>query len=119
MTFEELEQIAESTRAEYAKYDHEINVCMGTGCLSQHSDQLKDALAKAVADQGKNVFVRRTGCMGLCAAGPLVLVDPEEILSALQSRQRRDHRCQSRRRARGRAAMQSARALRPASPRRP
>ena len=50
MTFEELEQIAESTRAEYAKYDHEINVCMGTGCLSQHSDQLKDALAKAVAD---------------------------------------------------------------------
>jgi len=50
MTIEELEQIAESTRAEYAKYDHEINVCMGTGC------------------------------MGLCAAGPLVLVDPEEIL---------------------------------------
>ncbi len=28
--------------------DHEINVCMGTGCLSQHSDKLKDALTKAV-----------------------------------------------------------------------
>ena len=76
MTLEELDQIAESTRAEYAKFDHEINVCMGTGCLSQHSDQLKDALAKAVAAQGKNAFVRRTGCMGLCAAGPLILVDP-------------------------------------------
>jgi len=80
MTIEELEQIAESTRAEYAKYDHQINVCMGTGCLSQHSDQLRDALAQSVAAQGKNAFVRRTGCMGLCAAGPLVLIDPEEVL---------------------------------------
>src|ERR1700733_11813036 len=80
MTLEELEQIAESTRAEYAKYDHEINVCMGTGCLTQHSDKLKEALGKAVQAQGKNAFVRRTGCMGLCAAGPLVLIDPEETL---------------------------------------
>ena len=80
MNIEELEQIAESTRAEYAKYDHEINVCMGTGCLSQHSDKLKDALAKAVETAGSSTFVRRTGCMGLCAAGPLVLVDPEETL---------------------------------------
>ncbi len=80
MTFEELEQIAESVRLANAKYDHEINVCMGTGCLSQHSDKLKDALTAAVDAQGKNSFVRRTGCMGLCAAGPLVLVDPDEIL---------------------------------------
>jgi len=80
MTIEELDQIAEATRAEYAKFDQEINVCMGTGCLSQHSDKLRDALAKQVEVQGKNVFVRRTGCMGLCAAGPLVLVDPDEVL---------------------------------------
>jgi bidirectional [NiFe] hydrogenase diaphorase subunit len=53
---------------------------MGTGCLSQHSDQLKEALDKAVEAQGKKALVRRTGCMGLCAAGPLALVDPEEIL---------------------------------------
>jgi bidirectional [NiFe] hydrogenase diaphorase subunit len=80
MTIEELEQIAESVRLENAKHDHEINVCMGTGCLSQHSDKLKDALTAAVGAQGKNTLVRRTGCMGLCAAGPLVLVDPDEIL---------------------------------------
>ena len=80
MNIEELEQIAESVRLENAKFDHEINVCMGTGCLSQHSDQLKDALAKAAESSDKKVLVRRTGCMGLCAAGPLVLVDPEEIL---------------------------------------
>ena len=80
MTIEELEQVAVSARLENAKFDHEINVCMGTGCLSQHSDQVKNALTAAVQEQGKNTLVRRTGCMGLCAAGPLVLVDPEEIL---------------------------------------
>src|SRR5579863_8931140 len=80
MTIEELDQIAESARAENRKYEREVNVCMGTGCLSQHSDKVKEALASAVKGQGKNVLVRRTGCMGLCAAGPLVLVDPEETL---------------------------------------
>jgi len=80
MTIEELDQIAEQVRTESAKRDYEINVCMGTGCLSQHSDRLKDKLTAEVAAQGKNAFVRRTGCMGLCAAGPLALVDPDEIL---------------------------------------
>jgi bidirectional [NiFe] hydrogenase diaphorase subunit len=80
MNIEELEQVAQTVRNDNAKFDQEINVCMGTGCLSQHSDQLKDALAKAVESQGKKVLVRRTGCMGLCAAGPLVLVDPDETL---------------------------------------
>src|SRR6516165_1243264 len=82
MNIEELEQIKESVRLENSKFDHEINVCMGTGCLSQHSDKIKDALGKAVEASGKKALVRRTGCMGLCAAGPLVLIDPEETLYA-------------------------------------
>ena len=82
MNLEELEQIAESTRQEHAKFDRQVNVCMGTGCLSQHSDQVKDALVAAIEQCGANAMVRRTGCMGLCAAGPLVLVDPEERLYA-------------------------------------
>ena len=41
MTSEELQQIAESVRSEHEKYDYEVNVCMGAGCLSQHSDKLK------------------------------------------------------------------------------
>jgi bidirectional [NiFe] hydrogenase diaphorase subunit len=80
MTIDELDQIAKTTQEENKKFDQEISVCMGTGCLSQHSDRVKDALAKAVESQGKNVLVRRTGCMGLCAAGPLVLVEPSETL---------------------------------------
>jgi bidirectional [NiFe] hydrogenase diaphorase subunit len=82
MNLEELEQIAESARLEQAKFDHHVSVCMGTGCLSQHSDQLKEALTAAVAASRTNAFIRRTGCMGLCAAGPLVLVDPQDLLYA-------------------------------------
>jgi bidirectional [NiFe] hydrogenase diaphorase subunit len=80
MTIEELDQIAKATQAENKRFDQEVSVCMGTGCLSQHSDRVKDALTKAVEGQGKNVLVRRTGCMGLCAAGPLVLVEPNEVV---------------------------------------
>jgi len=80
MNAEELQQISESVRQERSRYDYEVNVCMGTGCLSQHSDQLKAALEKEVAASDKKVFIRRTGCMGLCAKGPLVLVDPSETL---------------------------------------
>jgi bidirectional [NiFe] hydrogenase diaphorase subunit len=80
MTIEELDLIAKQVRAENAKFDYEVNVCMGTGCLSQNSDRLKDALAKAAAESGKNALIRRTGCMGLCAAGPLVLIDPDDVL---------------------------------------
>jgi bidirectional [NiFe] hydrogenase diaphorase subunit len=80
MTIEELDQIAASVRGEREKFEHEINVCHGTGCLSQHSDRVKESIAEAVQAQGKKVYVRRTGCMGLCAAGPLVLVDPEGTL---------------------------------------
>ncbi|WP_275066497.1 NuoF family protein [Acidisarcina polymorpha] len=73
-------QIAETVNAEHGKFDHEVNVCVALGCLSQHSDQLKDALTKEAAASGKRCRVRQTGCMGLCAAGPLVLVEPSETL---------------------------------------
>jgi bidirectional [NiFe] hydrogenase diaphorase subunit len=80
MTIEELEQIAESVKAENAKFDFEVNVCMDLACASQGSEKLRDALVKAVEASGKKVLVRRTGCMGPCSAGPLVRVDPEETL---------------------------------------
>ena len=56
MNIEELQQIAESVRLENAKFDYEVNVCMGTGCLSQHSDKLRDALTAAATASGTIVF---------------------------------------------------------------
>jgi bidirectional [NiFe] hydrogenase diaphorase subunit len=80
MTIEELEQIAESVKAENAKFDFEVNVCMDLACSSQGSEKLRDALVKASEASGKQILVRRTGCMGPCSSGPLVRVDPEETL---------------------------------------
>jgi bidirectional [NiFe] hydrogenase diaphorase subunit len=88
MTSEELQQIAETIHAEHDKFDYEVNVCMGTGCMSQHSGKLKDALTKEAAASDKRCHVRQTGCMGLCAAGPLVLVEtkgkPETLYGYVQ-----------------------------------
>jgi bidirectional [NiFe] hydrogenase diaphorase subunit len=86
MNIEELEQISQGVREENAKYDYAVNVCMDLACISQHSDQLKEALVKAAETSGKRVLVRRTGCMGPCSCGPLVRVDarvdPEKTLYA-------------------------------------
>ena len=39
---------------------------------------MKAALEKEAEGSGQKCHVRRTGCMGFCAAGPLVLVEPTE-----------------------------------------
>jgi bidirectional [NiFe] hydrogenase diaphorase subunit len=75
MTSEELAQIAESAHAERKLADFDVNVCVALGCLSQHSDKLKDSLTEEATASGKKCHVRGTGCMGLCAAGPLVRVE--------------------------------------------
>ena len=51
------------------------NVCLAAGCLSMGSDLLFDAVRDRVVAAGlDDVAVRRVGCLGLCAAGPLVEV---------------------------------------------
>jgi len=82
MTLEELEQIAQSVHQENSKYDFEVNVCMDLACASHGADKLRDALIRAAEASGKNVLIRKTGCMGPCSSGPLVRIDPEETLYA-------------------------------------
>jgi bidirectional [NiFe] hydrogenase diaphorase subunit len=49
------------------------NVCEAAGCLSLGSDAVVDALTQLVSERGlADVAVRRVGCLGLCARGPLV-----------------------------------------------
>jgi bidirectional [NiFe] hydrogenase diaphorase subunit len=51
------------------------NVCQAAGCLSMASDKVFEQLREAVLARGlDDVAVRRVGCLGLCAAGPLVEV---------------------------------------------
>ncbi len=80
MTIEELEHIASSVHQANEKFDWEVNVCMDLACASQGAGQLREALVKAAEASGKNILIRKTGCMGPCSSGPLVRVDPDEIL---------------------------------------
>ena len=56
-----------------------ILVCGGTGCTSSGSPKLYERFAQLLAEKGldKEVKLVKTGCFGLCAAGPVVIVYPE------------------------------------------
>ena len=56
-----------------------ILVCGGTGCSSSHSQELIDAFHAQLQERGLagEVQVIKTGCFGLCALGPVVIVYPE------------------------------------------
>ncbi|MBX3085018.1 MAG: NADH-quinone oxidoreductase subunit NuoF [Anaerolineae bacterium] len=82
MTPEELQQISTTEHEQEGKYQHRINVCVAAGCLSTHSDQVKEALEAAARQQGieKKCKITGVGCMGLCTAGPLVAVKSADVL---------------------------------------
>jgi NADH-quinone oxidoreductase subunit F len=56
-------------------------ICAGTGCVSNRSLQVREALEKELKRQGlqDEVKVVITGCNGFCAAGPIMVVYPEGI----------------------------------------
>jgi len=54
-------------------------VCGGTGCTSSNSDKIAQAFETEIQATGlqDEVKVIRTGCFGLCALGPIVVIYPE------------------------------------------
>jgi bidirectional [NiFe] hydrogenase diaphorase subunit len=79
---EELERIAEEEQAVQAQFEHRVFVCMGTACLSAQSDQIKTALENEVQKRGivKQCAITNGGCRGMCANGPMVTVEPQNVL---------------------------------------
>ena len=60
-------------------YRSHVLVCGGTGCTSSGSQRIIDRLEKEIAAPGlsEEVGVVKTGCFGLCALGPIMIVYPE------------------------------------------
>ncbi len=60
-------------------YRSQVLICGGTGCTSSHSDKIIEAMEKEIKAVGleNEVNVVRTGCFGLCALGPIMIVYPE------------------------------------------
>ena len=60
-------------------YRSHVLVCGGTGCTSSGSERIVSALEHEIQDNGlsEEVKVIKTGCFGLCALGPIMIVYPE------------------------------------------
>jgi NADP-reducing hydrogenase subunit HndC len=66
-------------------YRSHVLVCGGTGCTSSGSASLIEALNREIKnnDLEKEVKVVTTGCFGLCALGPIMIVYPEGCLYSM------------------------------------
>ena len=58
-----------------------ILVCGGTGCTSNHSWDIMEELNRLIDAAGKKdeIEIIQTGCQGLCAKGPIMVVHPGNI----------------------------------------
>ena len=91
-TIEEIEKIRTTKRAELdlrknTKADtreKHILVCQGTGCTSSKSPQILENFKRIIEEKGlQNVRVIKTGCFGLCAKGPIVIIRPDDTFYAM------------------------------------
>lgn len=66
-------------------YRSHVMICRGTGCTSSNSEQIAKNFEDLIKKNGleKEVVVERTGCFGLCALGPIVIIYPEASFYSL------------------------------------
>ena len=63
----------------------QVMICGGTGCTSSNSPLIAEAMEREILEKGleNEVKVVRTGCFGLCAMGPVVIVYPDGTFYSL------------------------------------
>ena len=64
-----------------------IVLCGGTGCLSSHSDKIREKFSELIKEKGLDdkVTVNQVGCFGFCSQGPFVKIYPEDTLYRMVS----------------------------------
>ncbi|MFN8652162.1 MAG: NADH-ubiquinone oxidoreductase-F iron-sulfur binding region domain-containing protein [Gemmatimonadales bacterium] len=82
MTLDELLQQAEAERARQAGFAGRVRTCTASGCAASGATETCAAFARLLKERGLEgkVELVPTGCMGLCGQGPLVTVEPGEVL---------------------------------------
>lgn len=82
MDREEFEQIGQKRRDADAAIDYHINVCTSSGCMASGSAAVKESLETEVKarDLKHQCKVNGVGCLGLCGSGPILSVQPEDVL---------------------------------------
>ena len=93
-TLEEINKIREEKRKELDlrvnlnanTREKHILVCRGTGCTSSKSPKIIEEFRRILKEKNiENVRVIQTGCFGLCAKGPIVIIRPEDTFYAMVS----------------------------------
>ena len=87
-TLEELKKLIEENTKKFDAKFHGTNnkrtlvICGGTGCLSSHSQEIKDELVRLIKEYHleDKVEVNHSGCFGFCSQGPFIRIYPEETL---------------------------------------
>jgi NADH:ubiquinone oxidoreductase subunit F (NADH-binding)/(2Fe-2S) ferredoxin/NAD-dependent dihydropyrimidine dehydrogenase PreA subunit len=66
-------------------YRTHVMLCAGTGCVSNGSFKIKEALEREIEkhDLQNEVAVVMTGCNGFCAQGPVAVVRPDDVFYQL------------------------------------
>ena len=81
MIFNKLEELGEQELARQEQYQRRIFCCTSTACLSAGASQVHSMLEQSVSacqcDEHEAEVVK-TGCLGLCSAGPLVRVEQKD-----------------------------------------
>jgi NADH-quinone oxidoreductase subunit F len=77
---QELEKFRASVLASKKKTasKKQILLCAGAGCIASGSLRLKKALVEKIRDEKLDVEVVETGCLGPCAQGPVIVVNPDQ-----------------------------------------
>ncbi len=77
-SIEQLDKIKKEFLKNQEKYKYQILVCGGTGCVSSNCAAVENAINEEIKEQGiKDIRVYQTGCVGICALGPVALVLPD------------------------------------------
>lgn len=78
----DLQKIAEHEVDFERAYKYRINVCCSSGCVPFGAFKVLKAFEEAVKEFGveKECKVAKTGCVGTCSVGPVVVIEPGDYL---------------------------------------
>jgi len=81
-SLEALSEMRQEVRGRFASVKTTLTICGGTGCQASGAASAIDALREGLRQRGlsETVHLRVTGCQGFCEQGPVLVVEPGDLL---------------------------------------
>lgn len=78
----DLETLRQKIQKAQKKFPKTITICGGTGCQASKAGEVIEKIREVILKQGfgKDVYIRSTGCHGFCEQGPIMVLEPGNIL---------------------------------------